>query len=84
MPGDKSNTAVVVRVPDGQSPKLSKEDIRIPSPESNQVLVKISHVAQNPTDGMHSPQNPENIIRNWESWVICANTIQSKPSTPTH
>ncbi|OJJ79071.1 zinc-binding alcohol dehydrogenase family protein [Aspergillus glaucus CBS 516.65] len=50
MPGDKSNTAVVVRVPDGQSPKLSKEDIRIPSPESNQVLVKISHVAQNPTD----------------------------------
>ncbi|ODM14869.1 hypothetical protein SI65_09621 [Aspergillus cristatus] len=50
MAGDKSNAAVIVRVPDGQSPKLSKENIQIPSPESNQVLVKISHVAQNPTD----------------------------------
>lgn len=55
MARDKSNTAVIVRVPDGQSPKLSKENIQIPSPESNQVLVKISHVAQNPTDGLHSP-----------------------------
>ncbi|KAL5041770.1 hypothetical protein BDW71DRAFT_217419 [Aspergillus fruticulosus] len=45
-----SNTAIVVRVSDGQSPRLSKEDIPIPHPAANQVLVKLSHIAQNPTD----------------------------------
>ncbi|KAL4899409.1 hypothetical protein BDW74DRAFT_189398 [Aspergillus multicolor] len=45
-----TNTALVVRVPDGQSPILSKETIAIPRPAANQVLVKISHAAQNPTD----------------------------------
>ncbi|RHZ59802.1 uncharacterized protein CDV56_106190 [Aspergillus thermomutatus] len=45
-----SNTALVVRVADGESQKLCKEDIPIPCPTANQVLVKISHVAQNPTD----------------------------------
>ncbi|KAL4747506.1 hypothetical protein BDW72DRAFT_206398 [Aspergillus terricola var. indicus] len=44
------NTALVVRVADGQSPKLSKENIDIPRPAENQVLVKVSHAAQNPTD----------------------------------
>ncbi|KAL2842571.1 putative zinc-binding dehydrogenase family oxidoreductase [Aspergillus pseudoustus] len=44
-----SNTALVVRVANGH-PTFSKESIPIPRPEPNQVLVKISHVAQNPTD----------------------------------
>ncbi|GLA33903.1 hypothetical protein AnigIFM63309_003926 [Aspergillus niger] len=43
-------TALVVRVTDGQHPKLSKEEIPRPSPASNQVLVELSHAAQNPTD----------------------------------
>ncbi|KAE8376088.1 putative zinc-binding dehydrogenase family oxidoreductase [Aspergillus bertholletiae] len=42
--------SLVVRVPDGQSPKLVKEPIPVPSPGPGQVLVKVSHVAQNPTD----------------------------------
>ncbi|OJJ98682.1 hypothetical protein ASPACDRAFT_30664 [Aspergillus aculeatus ATCC 16872] len=45
-----SNTALVVRVNDGESPRFSKEQIPIPRPEAHQVLVKLSHVAQNPTD----------------------------------
>ncbi|KAL4911711.1 chaperonin 10-like protein [Aspergillus aurantiobrunneus] len=45
-----SNTALVVRVAGGQSPKLSKETISVPRPAAHQVLVKLSHVAQNPTD----------------------------------
>ncbi|BDD58871.1 hypothetical protein MAP00_004113 [Monascus purpureus] len=48
----ESMTVLVVRVADGQSPVSSKETIAILSPSANQVLVKISHVAQNPTDGM--------------------------------
>ncbi|KAF9889256.1 hypothetical protein FE257_007569 [Aspergillus nanangensis] len=43
------NPTLVVRVQD-QSPRLSKENLPIPSPAPNQVLVKLSHVAQNPTD----------------------------------
>jgi NADPH:quinone reductase-like Zn-dependent oxidoreductase len=31
--------------------KLSKETIPLPTPGEHQVLVKVSHVAQNPTDG---------------------------------
>ncbi|EAW12250.1 zinc-binding alcohol dehydrogenase family protein [Aspergillus clavatus NRRL 1] len=46
----ESNTALVARVVDGQKPLLSKENIPIPSPAPNQVLVRVSHVAQNPTD----------------------------------
>ncbi|KAM0332991.1 hypothetical protein ACHAQA_001648 [Verticillium albo-atrum] len=33
-----------------QNGKLSKENIALPTPAENQVLVKVSHVAQNPTD----------------------------------
>ncbi|KAJ5087175.1 zinc-binding dehydrogenase family oxidoreductase [Penicillium angulare] len=48
--GEKGeNTAIVVRVADGV-PTLSQENIDIPSLEGHQVLVKVSHVAQNPTD----------------------------------
>lgn len=31
--------------------KLSKETIPVPTPGEHEVLVKVSHVAQNPTDG---------------------------------
>ncbi|PGH27450.1 hypothetical protein AJ80_00929 [Polytolypa hystricis UAMH7299] len=47
---ENSNPALVVRVTDGRPPKLSNESIPIPTPAANQVLVKISHAAQNPTD----------------------------------
>lgn len=61
MPGD-SMDALVVRVPDGQSPKQCKEKIPIPSPAPNQALVKLSHAAQNPTDGVSDP--PEALAKN--------------------
>lgn len=43
--------ALVVRGSDESSARLSNEEIPIPSPAEHQTLVKISHVAQNPTDG---------------------------------
>ncbi|KAE8309294.1 chaperonin 10-like protein [Aspergillus transmontanensis] len=43
-------SSLVVRTPEGQSPKLVKESIPVPAPGPGQVLVKVSHVAQNPTD----------------------------------
>ncbi|KAJ5274130.1 hypothetical protein N7505_002675 [Penicillium chrysogenum] len=42
--------AMVNRGSGEQFPHLSKEEIDIPIPAANQVLVKISHIAQNPTD----------------------------------
>lgn len=45
--------AVVVRGSDKSSVRLSNEEIPIPSPAEHQVLIKISHVAQNPTDGKY-------------------------------
>ncbi|KAK5788675.1 hypothetical protein VI817_009633 [Penicillium citrinum] len=42
--------AVVVRGSDESSVRLSNEEIPIPSPAEHQVLIKITHVAQNPTD----------------------------------
>lgn len=47
--------AMVTRCSSENAAYLSKESISIPSPESNQVLVKVSHVAQNPTDGKFRP-----------------------------
>ncbi|KAF4761382.1 hypothetical protein N7455_003289 [Penicillium solitum] len=44
-----SNTSLIVRVPEGQ-PKLVKEELPLPKPGTDQVQVKVSHVAQNPTD----------------------------------
>ena len=58
--GEYSNTALVVRVDDSQ-PRLSKENIAIPSPAANQVLVKVSHAAQNPTDGMSCNGSPDGL-----------------------
>jgi hypothetical protein len=45
-----SNESLVVRV-QGQS-KLVKEQLPLPAPNIGQVQVKVSHVAQNPTDGI--------------------------------
>lgn len=45
-----SNESLVVRV-QGQS-KLVKEQLFLPAPNIGQVQVKVSHVAQNPTDGI--------------------------------
>lgn len=42
--------------------KLSKDQVPLPTPDENQLLVKVSHVAQNPTDGM-------NILQ--ETYTIC-------------
>ncbi|KNG83460.1 alcohol dehydrogenase [Aspergillus nomiae NRRL 13137] len=44
------SSSLVVRVSEGQPPKLVRESIPVPSPGPGQVLVKVSHVAQNPTD----------------------------------
>ncbi|KAB8218496.1 chaperonin 10-like protein [Aspergillus novoparasiticus] len=44
------HSSLVVRTAEGQSPKLVKESIPVASPGPGQVLVKVSHVAQNPTD----------------------------------
>lgn len=45
MPSETA-TALVTR--DG---KLSKEQVPLPEPGDHQLLIKVSHVAQNPTDG---------------------------------
>lgn len=58
----ESMSALVVRVTDGRPPTLCKEDIPIPCPAGNQVLIKISDVAQNPTDGMSHVECPR---ENW-------------------
>ncbi|KAH7162441.1 hypothetical protein B0J13DRAFT_669147 [Dactylonectria estremocensis] len=49
MNQDKLN-ALVVEVPEGGSPILVQKTVPVPCLGSNQVLVKVSTVAQNPTD----------------------------------
>lgn len=39
------------------APKLVKQSISVPTPADNQLLVRVAHVAQNPTDGMFRPVN---------------------------
>ena len=46
-----TSETLIVRVTDGQ-PNLVKEQLRLPTPKPGQVQVKVSHVAQNPTDSM--------------------------------
>lgn len=46
-------TALVTR-----AGKLAREAIPVPTPGEHQVLVKISHVAQNPTDSKYYPLPP--------------------------
>lgn len=36
----------------GDNPKFALEEVSIPQPEEHEVLVKNSHTAQNPTDGV--------------------------------
>ncbi|KAH7203021.1 chaperonin 10-like protein [Fusarium oxysporum] len=50
MPIPTSAQALVVRVDSNNTPKLVKEPITVPKPGKHQLLVKVSHVAQNPTD----------------------------------
>ncbi|OLN85193.1 Zinc-type alcohol dehydrogenase-like protein C2E1P3.01-like protein 4 [Colletotrichum chlorophyti] len=42
--------ALVTEFPNGGSPKLVKKSVPVPEPASNQALVKVAYVAQNPTD----------------------------------
>lgn len=42
--------ALVSQITDGR-PSLVKSAIPVPLPGSNQALIRVSHVAQNPTDG---------------------------------
>lgn len=47
--------ALVVRVGNSNTPTLVKEQVPVPTPGEHQVLVKVSCVAQNPTDSeIHS------------------------------
>lgn len=43
--------ALVVRLDSDSTPILTKEPVPVARPGSHQLLVKVSHVAQNPTDG---------------------------------
>ena len=43
--------ALVVHQEGDAAPKLVKQSIPIPTPGDNQLLVRVTHVAQNPTDG---------------------------------
>ncbi|CAI7567326.1 hypothetical protein N7533_005903 [Penicillium manginii] len=45
-----TGNTLVVRVPERQSPQLVQEQLSLPIPSASQVQVKVSHVAQNPTD----------------------------------
>lgn len=54
-----SAEALVVRVDNNNTPKLSKESVLVPKPGKHQLLVKVSHAAQNPTDGK------VNSLRHW-------------------
>lgn len=44
------SSALVQRVQDGEQPKLIRESAPLPQPGPHQLLVKVSHIGQNPTD----------------------------------
>lgn len=55
MSAPASCEALVVRVDSSNTPTLVKELVPVPTPGEHQVLVKVSCVAQNPTDSeIHS------------------------------
>lgn len=64
------NQSLVVRVSGGQ-PKLVKEGLPLPTPSPGQVQVKVSHVAQNPTDGfalrLFRPKCSHSIVQCFDS-----------------
>jgi NADPH:quinone reductase-like Zn-dependent oxidoreductase len=51
MSSPATSQALVVRLDNNGTPKLAEEQVPVPKPGSQQLLVKVSHVAQNPTDG---------------------------------
>ncbi|KAL1963528.1 hypothetical protein VTN77DRAFT_8109 [Rasamsonia byssochlamydoides] len=46
----RTGQALVIRTDGGSPPKLVKEEVSAPQPDSHQALVRVSHTAQNPTD----------------------------------
>lgn len=44
--------ALVVRLYGEDAPSLVQEELPLPEPGPNQLLVKVSRAAQNPTDGV--------------------------------
>ena len=47
------SNALVSKVTEGR-PSLAKSPIEVQQPGSNQALIRVSHVAQNFTDGKHT------------------------------
>jgi NADPH:quinone reductase-like Zn-dependent oxidoreductase len=61
-----SAEALVVKVDSNNIPKLVKDVIPVAKPGPHQLLVKVSRVAQNPTDGEthHPPSDASLCITN--------------------
>lgn len=55
MPAPAFCQALVVNLDSNNTPALVKESVPVPKPDKHQLLVKVSHVAQNPTDGKITP-----------------------------
>lgn len=62
-----TGTSLVTRTRKG-SPSLVQETLSAPTPGPHQALVRVSHVAQNPTDGKH--------IFHWTGTML-SNAVQS-------
>lgn len=45
------SSALIQRVKDGDKPRLVREPVPVPQPGAHELLVKVSHAGQNPTDG---------------------------------
>jgi hypothetical protein len=68
-------TSLVIKENVGSAPQLVKRLVPLPTPAEHELLVKVSHVAQNPTDGMYCPNDEiETTNRN----------LQFYPSMPMH
>jgi len=70
------STALVTRIKDGKA-RLELEDVDLPNPQADQVLVKVHSIAQNPTDGKTHPLSRINEISNT---VRQCNVLISMPS----